>query len=188
MDIRELTADELPLIAELDTSATEHAYDLISPDVGSGLVLCKRADEPPVERATWGANEITGRMELWCRNFADGWKFWGAFAGDRLIGFLLLSNEESDGAHEIVSIFVVRKSRGKGVGARLVATAEEYCARSGVDRISVSTTLRDSTVEFYQKAGFRLVGLSSRCPRYPRGWVTFIKDISRPDNRVQATR
>ena len=93
VDIRQLTLNELPLIAELDTSGSEQVYDLVEPEAGYGLVLKKRMDQPGGEGARWGANEIASRMELWRRNYAEGCTFWGAFCGGRLVGFLLLSGE-----------------------------------------------------------------------------------------------
>ncbi len=188
IDIRQLTLDELPLIADLDTSSSEQIYDIVQPNTGAALILKKRTDQPAVEGATWGTNEIASRMELWRKNYAEGCKFWGAFCDGRLVGFLLLSGEKVNGALEIFSIFVDRKFRGKGLGTRLVSAAEKHCGDSGIKWIYVSTTLDGTAIDFYLKSGFRVAGLHSRCYRQQWGQATFIKEIGAPNNRVQATR
>ena len=182
IDIRQLTLEELPLIAGLDTSCSEHIYNLVHPNTGAGLILKKRTDQPAVEGATWGTNEIESRMELWRKNYAEGCKFWGAFCDGRLVGFLLLSGEKVNGALEIFSIFVDRKFRGKGVGGRLLSAAEEPCGASGIQRIYVSTTLDGTAIDFYLKSGFKVAGLHSRCYRHQWGQATFIKEIGAPNN------
>ena len=188
MDIRELTIAELPLIADIDTSSSEEIYDLVETQTGSGLLLKKQTNQPPVEGTTWGANGIASRMELWRKNYADGCKFWGAFSDSRLVGFLLLSAEDVNGALEIFSIFVDRKFRGQSIGARLVSAAEKHCADLGIRGIYVSTTLDGTAIDFYLKLGFQVAGLHSRCYRHKWGQATFIKEIGSPNNRVQATR
>jgi len=188
IDIRQLTLDELPLIAGLDTSSSEAIYDLVQPSTGAGLILEKRTDQPALERAAWGASEIASRMELWRRNYAEGCKFWGAFSDGGLVGFLLLSGERVNGVLEILSIFVDRKFRKKGVGTRLVSAAEEYCEEKGIKQVYVSTTLDGTAIDFYLKGGFRLVELHSRCYRHQRGQAAFIKELGAPNNRAQATR
>ena len=188
IDIRQLTLGELPLIADLDTSSSTQIYDLLQPGTGAGLILEKRSDQPVIETASWGANEIASRMELWRKNYAEGCKFWGAFCDRRLIGFLLLSSEKVNGVLEIYSIFVDRKSRDKGVGTRLVAAAEKCCEGAGVKGLYVSTTLDGTATDFYLKNGFRLVGLHSRCYRHQWGQATFIKELGAPNNQMQAAR
>ena len=177
IDVRQLTLDELPLIGDLDTSASEQVYDLAEPDAGSGLVLKKRTHQPPGKGARWGANEIASRMELWRRNYGEGCTFWGALSDGRLVGFLLLSGEEVNGALEIFSLCVDREFRGRGAGTQLVSAAEKHCASSGVKSLYVTTTLNGTAIDFYLKSGFRLAGLHARCYRRPQGRAAFIKEV-----------
>lgn len=178
IEIRELTLEEIPHVAQVDTSSLRVAvYDLVPPETGAGLLLKKRSVQPPIECPSWGANEIATRMALWQRNLAEGCKFWGAFSDGRLVGFLLLSAQEVDGALEIFSIFVDRSLRAKGIGARLIETAEAHARKAGIRSLYVTTTLDGIAIDFYLKTGFRLAGLHSRCYHHPGGQAAFLKEM-----------
>jgi ribosomal protein S18 acetylase RimI-like enzyme len=184
MKMRELKISELALLADIDTSSSEERYDLLRPETGAGLLLTNRTNRPPIEVGRWGANEIATRMDLRRRSYAGGCKFWGAFTEGRFVGFLLLSAEKLNGALEIFSIFVGRKFRGKGVGTRLIAAAEEQCAHSGIRSLYVSANLDGTVIDFYLKRGFQVAGLHSRCYRNKWGKATFIKEIETPNKNI----
>jgi|GEM_PF-771681 len=177
--IRELGFDELGSLAELDASVSNDAvYDVVAGESGTSLALQKRRLDPPADRPTWGANETASRLRLWRENYHQGCKFWGAFAGGRLVGFCLLSSEMIGNALQIYSIFVDRASRGKGIGSRLIAEAEGHCRSIGVKAIYLTTTLSNvKAIAFYRKIGYRIVGIHDRACKDADGQVAFCKEL-----------
>jgi len=177
--IRELRFDELASLAELDASVPNDAvYDVVAGESGVSLALQKRSLDPPADRLTWGANEIASRLELWRENHRQGCKFWGAFVEGRLVGFCLLSSEVVGNTLQIYSIFVDRPCRGKGVGSRLMAEAEEHCRSTGVRAVYLTTTLGNvKAIEFYRKLGYGIVGIHARVYKEADGQVAFCKEL-----------
>jgi len=179
IEIRELRFDELASLAELDASVSNDAvYDVVPGESGISLALRKRSLDPPADRPTWGANEIVSRLELWRRNYRQGCKFWGAFAEGRLVGFCLLSSEVVGNALQVYSIFVDRAWRGKGIGSRLIAQAEDHCRSRGVGMVYLTTTLGNvKAIAFYRKIGYRIVGIHARVCKEADGQVAFCKEL-----------
>ena len=154
-------ANELGDIARIDTSQEQTAeYVLKRSKRTLGLTLSKRALETPTISTTWGAREVTGRMELWRRNLADGATFYGAHLAEKLVGFVLVSWRLSDGTVELYSIFVDRAHRRQGIGSALVAKAEERAAELRAHTVHMSTTMANAAaVDFYRARGYRLIGV-----------------------------
>ena len=177
IEIRELAIEELADIPKLDVTAEEGIYALEPAHTDGRLTLKKKRDEPLREFPAWGVNEISSRLELWRKNYAEGCKFFGAFSQDQLVGFCLLSSESMDDALELYSIFVDRGSRGKGIGRKLVIVAERHCKQRGVKGIYTKTTLDGTAVDFYLKVGFSIVGLHTRCYKHEGGEVAFFKQV-----------
>ena len=104
-----------------------------------------------VER--WGAPLVVGRGRTW--NPADLPGF-AAFEGERLIG--LVTYEIDGDACEIVTIDAVVE--GEGIGTALLEVVEEVARSQDCDLLRLITTNNNlSALAFYQKRGFRLVGL-----------------------------
>ena len=104
-----------------------------------------------VER--WGASIVTGRGRSWEPAELPGF---GAFDGERCVG--LVTYELDGEACEIVTIDALVE--GEGIGTALLAAVEEEARGRGCERVQLITTNNNlRALAFYQKRGFRLVGL-----------------------------
>lgn len=82
----------------------------------------------------------------------DACEWWVAAAGEELLGFLGYTPEVIEG------LFVDPVSRGRGVGTRLVAFAQQL--GGGPLRVDVNEQ-NDAARGFYESLGFAIVGRSS---------------------------
>jgi ribosomal protein S18 acetylase RimI-like enzyme len=104
-------------------------------------------------RERWGDEIVVGRGRVWrpaeLRGFA-------AFEGESCAG--LVTYELDGEACEIVTIDAL--GEGEGIGSALLAAVVEAARGSGCDRVRLLTTNNNvRALAFYQKRGFRLVGL-----------------------------
>lgn len=77
---------------------------------------------------------------------------------------------ENDPYAEIRGLVVTERLRGRGIGARLVAAAEEWAVAQGLPRVRVrSNVTRTRTHAFYERMGYRVAKeqkvLDKRLPR-----------------------
>lgn len=101
----------------------------------------------------WGDTVVVGRGEVWTPAELPGF---AGFEGDHCTG--LVTYEIDGEACEIVTIDALEEGRGVGTGlldAVVGAAREAGCAR--VQLLTTNNNLR--ALAFYQKRGFRLVGL-----------------------------
>jgi GNAT superfamily N-acetyltransferase len=114
------------------------------------------ADRAWVERLIverWGDSIVTGRGGVWHPAELPGFT---AFEDERCVG--LVTYELDADACEIVTIDALEEGRGIGtalLNAVVMAAREAGCAR--VQLLTTNNNLR--ALAFYQKRGFRLVGL-----------------------------
>jgi ribosomal protein S18 acetylase RimI-like enzyme len=101
----------------------------------------------------WGASVVVGRGRSWNPQELPGF---AAFVEERLMG--LVTYEVDGEACEIVTIDAL--VQGAGIGTRLLRTVEEAARAEGCSRLQLVTTNNNlGALAFYQKRGFRLVGL-----------------------------
>lgn len=79
----------------------------------------------------------------------------GAFAGERLVGILLLKPKSED-VLQMKQVAVDESLRGMNVGRRLVEYAERLAARQGCGEIMLHA--REVAVVFYEKLGYAREG------------------------------
>ena len=104
-----------------------------------------------VER--WGAPTVVGRGGSWDPVELPGF---AAFEGERCVG--LVTYELDGPACEIVTIDALVE--GEGVGTALLEAVEQAARAHGCERVQLLTTNNNlRALAFYQKRGFRLVGL-----------------------------
>jgi ribosomal protein S18 acetylase RimI-like enzyme len=104
-------------------------------------------------RERWGDEIVVGRGKVWKPAELPGF---GAFEGDRRVG--LVSYELDGEACEIVTIDAV--DEGQGIGTALLEAVVAAARRAGCRRVQLLTTNNNlRALAFYQKRGFRLVGL-----------------------------
>ena len=60
----------------------------------------------------------------------------------------------------VIALVVEEALRGRGIGARLLAAAEEWLERSGANKIVVtSATRREAAHRFYERHGYDITGV-----------------------------
>jgi ribosomal protein S18 acetylase RimI-like enzyme len=114
------------------------------------------ADREWVERLIverWGTEGVVGRGRVW---HPAGLPGFAAFEDGRCVG--LVTYELSGDACEIVTIDALEEARG--IGSALLEAVVEAARESGCARVQLLTTNNNlRALAFYQKRGFRLVGL-----------------------------
>jgi GNAT superfamily N-acetyltransferase len=104
-----------------------------------------------VER--WGDSIVVGRGVVWKPAELPGF---AAFDGERCVG--LVTYELDGEACEIVTIDALEE--GKGIGTAILEEVVATARREGCKRVQLLTTNNNlRALAFYQKRGFRLVGL-----------------------------
>ena len=114
------------------------------------------ADRDWVERTIverWGEPIVVGRGRVWKPAELPGF---GAFEGGECIG--LVTYEVDGDACEVVTMDALRE--GVGIGTALLEEVVETARAAGCSRVQLMTTNNNlRALAFYQKRGFRLVGL-----------------------------
>ena len=85
---------------------------------------------------------------------------YGAFEGERLIGFVEGSMETWNNRFRISNICVFEDAaRGSGVGTQLMAAIQQEAATRRARMIILETqTCNENAIAFYKKNGFEIVG------------------------------
>jgi hypothetical protein len=118
--------------------------------------------------------------------FLDSSFFIGAFLGDKLIGFVKLTTDESRTRANLMNILSLIEHRDKAPTNALIAHSVRACATRGISqlvyqRFAYGNKQADGILKFKQVNGFQRVDL----PRYyvpmtPLGWVAFRLGLHRP--------
>jgi ribosomal protein S18 acetylase RimI-like enzyme len=104
-----------------------------------------------VER--WGEPLVVGRGKIWKPAELPGF---AAFEADECVG--LVTHEIDGEACEVVTIDALRE--GVGIGTALLEAVVDVARAAGCTRVQLMTTNNNlRALAFYQKRGFRLVGL-----------------------------
>jgi ribosomal protein S18 acetylase RimI-like enzyme len=84
-----------------------------------------------------------------------------ATAGELVCGYMLLQQLPDQAQALLARLLVDSAARGKGAGTELVRAARAWAVEQGLVRLLAHAPLRNSTgIEFYQRRGFRICGLS----------------------------
>ena len=92
-----------------------------------------------------------------------GARAWVAEDEEELIGFIIVRQVGQERAH-VITLDVREDRRRRGLGTRLMETAEQCLAAQGVRRVRLETAVNnDAAVAFWTRAGYRTLGV---LPRY----------------------
>ncbi|GHC99438.1 N-acetyltransferase [Streptomyces violarus] len=86
---------------------------------------------------------------------------WAAYDGDRVLGTVSLAfpgKANSRHRAELVKLMVDPDARGRGLGRRLLATAEEAAAAAGVTLLHLDTETGSPAERLYRSAGWTAIG------------------------------
>ncbi|MER6097701.1 GNAT family N-acetyltransferase [Streptomyces sp. NPDC001728] len=161
-DRPDLLCLEKPLdaVEQLSPEAVRaHAADglaaLLVDAVDGGASVGFPAPLDPAEAATWWAGVAdeaqAGVREVWAAHGPDG----------RLTGVVTLVRVgAANGRHrgEIARLLVHRSARGRGLGYRLLATAEAHAAAAGLTLLVLDTQTDSPAERLYRGAGWTAAG------------------------------
>lgn len=143
--IRRLSPEE---VAE---RAPDGLGDLLVDAVAGGASIGFLAPLDPAEAAAWWSG-AAGTREVW-----------GAYGPhDELLGAVtLVRDDKANGRHrgEIAKLVVHSGARGRGLGARLLATAEAHAAATGLTLLVLDTETGSPAERLYRAAGWTAVGV-----------------------------
>lgn len=93
-----------------------------------------------------------------------------ALEDDMVVG---MAQVEKDGsAVQIISLAVLARCQGQGIGCRLIEEAANYCKLNGVGRLIVCTGAWEAqNIAFYMKRGFRLFHVERGFFRPEKGYA-----------------
>lgn len=86
---------------------------------------------------------------------------WAAYDGERVLGTVSLAfpgKANSRHRAELVKLMVHRDARGRGLGRRLLATAEGAAAEAGVTLLHLDTETGSPAERLYRSAGWTSIG------------------------------
>lgn len=86
---------------------------------------------------------------------------WVAAEGDKIVGMVVLDGVA--GEWWVLAIAVAAQARARGIGGRLLATAEAYAADRGASRLSLFTADSNlAALDLFLRRGFRIVSRKRR--------------------------
>jgi len=149
LKIRNLSRAEIPYIWQIDRSEViDKIYYLREGE----LVL-----EPEhYEMNGWPPGEPEQYTPIFMNCFDHGGHFWGAFAGDLLIGVSVLNNHFIGGRQDTLQmrfLHVSKNFRKQGLGKRLFLLAAQQAVEMEAKKLYVSATPSMNTVNFYLRLG-----------------------------------
>ncbi len=143
--------DDDPIV-RLDPSALDGLADLLVEVVDDGASVGFLA---PLDRAEalawWSARASDPRLAAWV-----------AYDGPRVVGTVSLAYPDKPNSRhraELVKLMVGRDARGKGLGQRLLATAEAAALAAGVTLLHLDTETDSPAERLYAKAGWTRAGV-----------------------------
>ncbi len=158
--IRELSADDISLAAQVDRTETVYAkYVARYQNDRRTLALSKVELAEPITIPTFRAEHFPARLASWKEQIADGGALIGAFDGEQLVGFIILKNAEEDSSAQISAVFVNAQHRRRGIGGQMLRRVEAIARTRAVKTLWLSSNETASAVEFYFKQGFSLLAL-----------------------------
>ncbi|MFC9126411.1 GNAT family N-acetyltransferase [Streptomyces sp. NPDC057099] len=128
--------------------------DLLAATVDTGASVGFLAPLDRAEALAWwaerAADVAAGRLVVWA-----------AYDGDRVQGTVSLAfpgKANSRHRAELVKLMVDPDARGRGLGRRLLATAEDAAAAAGVTLLHLDTETGSPAERLYRSAGWTAIG------------------------------
>jgi len=152
MNIRLLQREEIPLIWQIDRrEVIENIYYLRD----EKLVL-----EPEhYDMQGWPPGEAEHYTPLLLDCYERGGIFWGVFEGKKLIGVAILESKfigSQQDTLQLKFLHVSRDFRKQGIAATLFKIAVEKAKALGAQKLYISATPSEHTVNYYMRLGCML--------------------------------
>ena len=149
MHIRELRRDEIDRVWTIDRRETIRTiYRLVDGE----LV----AEHGVFDAPGWPPGESEKYTPLLYACYDRGGLFYGAFEGEHLLGAAVLDNRFLGRNRDLLQLeflHVSADARGRGIGARLFAVAQDAARARGAAGLYISATPSEHTLAFYRRFG-----------------------------------
>ena len=149
MKIRELTRSEVPYIWQIDRrEIIDNVYHL-----RDGKLVLKPEH---FDMHGWPPGEPEHYTPILLDCFGRGGHFWGAFAGELLIGVVVLENRFIGSAQDTLQLKFLHVSsnfRKQGLGKKLFLLAVERAIELEAKKLYISATPSENTINFYLNLG-----------------------------------
>jgi predicted N-acetyltransferase YhbS len=152
MEIRELPAEQLSRIREIDRS--EQVQFKYVYEHGTLTPVEINHDIP-----TWTDEMVAHSVEMLAPKLREGGVFLGAFDDDRLVGVAVLGGAFLGAARDqlqLAFLYVSNGYRRHGLAGRLMDEASARAREKGARQLYISATETESAVGFYLGYGCRL--------------------------------
>ena len=148
--LREMSADELARIAEIDRSeriTQQYKWREGNLELHDVDIDAPRWGEP-------GEHSVRYYVDSWRPLIEAGGVLLGAFDRDRLLGFAVYDPSRPRSGANLAVLHVSREYRGRGIGGMLTDAVVRLAREAGKPRLCVSATPTRGTVDFYRGRGF----------------------------------
>jgi len=163
VDYRLMELSEISRLGEVNREEQiQGIYVVRGTASGFGLTVELRKKKPPVYLRAWSAEGLKARINTWGSHLEEGGWLYGAFLGERLVGFIILGRNLRDRSAEIIALFVDRDHRRLRIGQKLMHWAEDKARETGIISLFLYSNPTESSAGFYLKNRFKIVGLISK--------------------------
>ena len=149
MIIRFLERDEIPLVWQIDRrEVIENIYYMRD----RKLVLVPEY----FEAQGWPPGEAEHYTPILLNCFDRGGTFWGAFEDGNIVGTAILESKLIGTKCDTLQLKFLHVSRGgrkQGLGTKLFNLAVEHARSLGANKLYISATPSENTVNFYMRLG-----------------------------------
>ncbi|MFF4271896.1 GNAT family N-acetyltransferase [Streptomyces sp. NPDC001536] len=142
--------DESEVLDRLDALA-----DLMVDTVDGGASIGFLGPLDHAEATAWWKERAAGVA-------AGSLAIWAAHDGERVVGTVSLAFPDKPNSRhraELVKLMVHRDARGRGLGRRLLTTAEEAAAAAGITLLHLDTETDSPAEHLYTTAGWTRAGV-----------------------------
>ncbi|WP_410769406.1 GNAT family N-acetyltransferase [Fontibacillus sp. BL9] len=152
IDFQVMNPDQATKLKEIDRS---EYIDLIYQMQDGKLVETSAGHECP----SWNEELLREMEDRFLYELQNGGTAFGAFDGNRLIGFGVLAHQfrgEKQDRLQIDLMYVSRSYRRQGIGTSILTRLEEEARTRGARYLYISSTETRSAVSFYKSMGSRI--------------------------------
>ena len=131
----------------------------IRPMRAADVPAVARIERAVFGREAWPTIAFTRLVRDFRRAGPARGRLWVATGGGAIVGYLGLELSALGGEADIINLAVAEGARRRGIGRRLLRTAEAYCADRGIPLLWLRMRASNRRAwRFYQRTGFRVVG------------------------------
>ncbi len=161
LEFMELPNEAIDRIGEVDrTEVIEAYYRCILTEDRRAMRLTHVDINPTRTVDAWSDADVRERIGKWRTELETGGAIFGAQSHGKLRGFSIVSANRPNGSTELVALFVDMAYRGRGVGTRLYAMAEERANEASARAMYIGANPFVPCIDFYLARGAQIVRMT----------------------------